>query len=154
MTRCLGYRNNKSIIDKTKITEYEVRQVQLNGAQIVIKALQEQGVDTIFGYPGGAVLEIYDALKESDIHHVLVRNEQGGAHAALFSKGLISSKSQITYQCATASCAYFRLTDGSRCVAYKNGEYWTADRVDSDIAAKNYFMERTGTDYTFIILDD
>ena len=56
--------------------------MQLNGAQIVIRALREQGVDTIFGYPGGAVLEIYDALKESDIHHVLVRNEQGGAHAA------------------------------------------------------------------------
>ena len=84
----------------------------------------------------------------------MVKVEQGGAHAALFSKGLISSKSQITYQCATASCAYFRLADGSRCVAYKNGEYWTADRVDSDIAAKNYFMERTGVDYTFIILDD
>ena len=46
--------------------------MQLNGAQIVIRALREQGVDTIFGYPGGAVLEIYDALKESDIHHVLV----------------------------------------------------------------------------------
>ncbi len=56
--------------------------MQLNGAQIVIKALQEQGVDTIFGYPGGAVLEIYDALKQSNIRHVLVRNEQGGAHAA------------------------------------------------------------------------
>ena len=56
--------------------------MQLNGAQIMIRALQEQGVDTIFGYPGGAVLEIYDALKESEIRHVLVRNEQGGAHAA------------------------------------------------------------------------
>ena len=84
----------------------------------------------------------------------IVKVEQGGALAALFSKGFISSKSQIAYQCATSSCAYFRLTDGSRCVSYKNGEYWTADRVDSDIAAKNYFMERTGADYTFIILDD
>lgn len=56
--------------------------MQLNGAQILINALEAQGVDTIFGYPGGAVLEIYDALKESKIHHVLVRNEQGGAHAA------------------------------------------------------------------------
>lgn len=56
--------------------------MQQNGAQIIIKALEAQGVDTIFGYPGGAVLEIYDALKESNIHHVLVRNEQGGAHAA------------------------------------------------------------------------
>ena len=41
--------------------------MQLNGAQILIKALQEQGVDTIFGYPGGAVLEIYDALKEMNL---------------------------------------------------------------------------------------
>ena len=56
--------------------------MQLNGAQILINALEAQGVDTIFGYPGGAVLEIYDALKESKIRHVLVRNEQGGAHAA------------------------------------------------------------------------
>lgn len=53
-----------------------------NGAHILIQALKDQGVDTIFGYPGGAVLEIYDAIRESDIRHVLVRNEQGGAHAA------------------------------------------------------------------------
>ena len=56
--------------------------MQLNGADIVIKSLESQGVDTIFGYPGGAVLEIYDSLKKSNIKHVLVRNEQGGAHAA------------------------------------------------------------------------
>ncbi len=56
--------------------------MQMNGAKILISALEELGVDTIFGYPGGAVLEIYDALKQSKIHHVLVRNEQGGAHAA------------------------------------------------------------------------
>ena len=84
----------------------------------------------------------------------LLKAEQGGAVAALFSGGLISSKNQIAYQCATANCAYFRLTDGSRCVAYSDGEYWTAASVSSDIAAKNYFMERTGVDYSFIILDD
>lgn len=56
--------------------------MQENGAEILIKALQAQGVDTIFGYPGGAVLEIYDCLKKSNIRHILVRNEQGGAHAA------------------------------------------------------------------------
>lgn len=56
--------------------------MQANGADIVIKSLENQGVDTIFGYPGGAVLEIYDSLKKSKIKHVLVRNEQGGAHAA------------------------------------------------------------------------
>lgn len=56
--------------------------MQLNGAQVLIKVLQAHGVDTIFGYPGGAVLEIYDSLKDSDINHILVRNEQGGVHAA------------------------------------------------------------------------
>ena len=84
----------------------------------------------------------------------IIKAEQGGAVAAMFSNYLITSKSQIAYQCATSNCAYFRLTDGSRCVAYSNGEYWTAARVDSDNEAKNYFMERTGVDYTFIILDD
>jgi acetolactate synthase-1/2/3 large subunit len=55
----------------------------MTGAQIVIKALQDQGVDIIFGYPGGAVLPIYDALFQQDkLRHVLVRHEQGAAHAA------------------------------------------------------------------------
>lgn len=55
-----------------------------NGAEILIDALVEQGVDTIFGYPGGAVLNIYDALyKNSDrIRHILTAHEQGAAHAA------------------------------------------------------------------------
>jgi acetolactate synthase-1/2/3 large subunit len=56
---------------------------EMTGAEIVIKALVDQGVDTIFGYPGGAVLPIYDALfQQSDIRHVLVRHEQGAVHAA------------------------------------------------------------------------
>ncbi len=54
-----------------------------SGAQILIDVLVEQGVDTIFGYPGGAVLPIYDALfQQSKIRHVLVRHEAGAAHAA------------------------------------------------------------------------
>ncbi|SFK17552.1 acetolactate synthase 3 large subunit [Methylocapsa palsarum] len=55
----------------------------MTGAEMVVRALQDQGVDTIFGYPGGAVLPIYDALFHQDqIKHVLVRHEQGAAHAA------------------------------------------------------------------------
>jgi acetolactate synthase-1/2/3 large subunit len=58
-------------------------QAQMTGAEIVLKALVDQGVDTVFGYPGGAVLPIYDALfKQNNIRHVLVRHEQGAAHAA------------------------------------------------------------------------
>ncbi len=56
---------------------------QLNGAELVLKAMTEQGVEVIFGYPGGAVLPIYDALYQQDkIRHVLCRHEQGAAHAA------------------------------------------------------------------------
>jgi len=58
-------------------------QGMLEGADIILKALVDQGVDTIFGYPGGAVLPLYDALfKQNKIRHVLVRHEQGAVHAA------------------------------------------------------------------------
>jgi len=56
---------------------------QINGSEILLKALVEQGVDTIFGYPGGAVLPIYDALyQRNEIRHILVRQEAGAVHAA------------------------------------------------------------------------
>lgn len=58
--------------------------MELTGAQIVIECLKEQNVDTVFGYPGGAILNVYDELyKHSDeIHHVLTSHEQGASHAA------------------------------------------------------------------------
>jgi acetolactate synthase-1/2/3 large subunit len=56
---------------------------QLNGSQILIKALENQGVDVIFGYPGGAVLPIYDELfQQNKVRHILVRHEAGAVHAA------------------------------------------------------------------------
>lgn len=56
---------------------------ELNGAEIFLESLRKEGVDTIFGYPGGAVLGIYDKLYDCDfIHHILVRHEQGAAHMA------------------------------------------------------------------------
>ena len=55
----------------------------LNGSEIVVECLKEQGVDTVFGYPGGTILNIYDAIyKEDKINHYLVSHEQGAAHAA------------------------------------------------------------------------
>lgn len=58
--------------------------MKLNGSQILVESLLEQGADTIFGYPGGAALNIYDALyKNSDrITHILTAHEQGASHAA------------------------------------------------------------------------
>ena len=58
--------------------------MQLNGAEIVIECLKEQGVDTVFGYPGGAILNVYDELYKhrSEIRHILTSHEQGASHAA------------------------------------------------------------------------
>ena len=58
--------------------------MQLTGAQIVIECLKEQGVDTVFGYPGGAILNVYDELykHQGEIRHVLTSHEQGASHAA------------------------------------------------------------------------
>ena len=56
---------------------------EMSGAEMVVRALKDHGVKHIFGYPGGAVLPIYDALfQQNDIQHILVRHEQGAAHAA------------------------------------------------------------------------
>ncbi len=58
--------------------------MQLTGAEIIIECLKEQGVDTVFGYPGGAILNVYDALYKhrNEIRHILTSHEQGAAHAA------------------------------------------------------------------------
>ena len=58
--------------------------MQLTGAEIIIECLKEQKVDTVFGYPGGAILNVYDALYKhsNEIHHVLTSHEQGASHAA------------------------------------------------------------------------
>src|SRR6266581_7315090 len=56
--------------------------MKLTGSQIVWKSLEREGVKTVFGYPGGAILPTYDALRHSPIHHVLVRHEQGATHMA------------------------------------------------------------------------
>lgn len=56
---------------------------QMSGAQMVVQSLKDQGVEVVFGYPGGAVLPIYDEIfKQNDIRHILVRHEQGATHAA------------------------------------------------------------------------
>ena len=70
----------KTEAPKTTPTEAK----QMTGAEMVIKALIEQGVEVIFGYPGGAVLPIYDEIfkNQGKIKHVLCRHEQGAAHAA------------------------------------------------------------------------
>ena len=64
-------------------TTPEVQSETMNGSEVVLRALVEQGVEVVFGYPGGAVLPLYDAFfKQNSIRHILVRHEQGAVHAA------------------------------------------------------------------------
>jgi acetolactate synthase I/II/III large subunit len=70
-------------IEQTDQIASDAAPATMTGAEIVVRALVDQGVDTLFGYPGGAVLPIYDALfHEPRLRHVLVRHEQGAGHAA------------------------------------------------------------------------
>ncbi len=70
------------VIDK-KEYYLEIVNVELNGAEILIRFLKDEGVEHVFGYPGGAVLYIYDELfKQEEVKHILVRHEQGATHAA------------------------------------------------------------------------
>jgi acetolactate synthase-1/2/3 large subunit len=73
------YRRNGNTAAKTQETQATRT---LTGAQILMEVLKEEGVDTIFGFPGGAVIDIYDELAKTDIKHILVRHEQGAVHAA------------------------------------------------------------------------
>ena len=54
----------------------------VNGAQIMVKCLEKEGVKVVFGYPGAAICPFYDELYQSEIHHILVRQEQNAGHAA------------------------------------------------------------------------
>jgi len=56
--------------------------MRLRGAQMIVRALEMEGVDVVFGYPGGTVIPLYDALYDSKIRHVLMRHEQAVGHAA------------------------------------------------------------------------
>ena len=83
----------------------------LNGSQIVVECLVEQGVDTVFGYPGGAILNIYDELyKNQDrIHHILTAHEQGASHAA---DGYARSTGKVGVRMATSGPGATNLVTG------------------------------------------
>ena len=67
----------------TTMPSSEVQPQTMTGSEVVLRALVEQGVEVVFGYPGGAVLPLYDAFfKQNSIKHILVRHEQGAVHAA------------------------------------------------------------------------
>lgn len=85
--------------------------MKLNGSEIVMECLLEQGVDTVFGYPGGAVLNLYDALYQYQdrIHHILTAHEQGAVHAA---DGYARSSGKVGVVIATSGPGATNLVTG------------------------------------------
>src|SRR6516165_3336243 len=79
------------------------------GGQILLECLEREGVTDVFGYPGGAILPAYDALKHSKIHHVLVRHEQGAAHMA---DGYARASGQVGVAIATSGPGATNLVTG------------------------------------------
>jgi len=74
--------NEKTEMIATTQSKAEVKNKPRNGADVLIQALHDQNVDIVFGYPGGAVLNVYDAMYRNPIRHILTRHEQGAIHAA------------------------------------------------------------------------
>ena len=83
--------------------------MNLTGAQILWECLVREGVDTVFGYPGGAILPAYDALLDFPIRHVLVRHEQGAAHMA---DGYARASGRVGVAVATSGPGATNLTTG------------------------------------------
>lgn len=82
-TRSPSFPSSPSASSQTMPHNKKARTVRMSGAHILLYELKKHGVDTIFGYPGGSIMPVYDALVDMDgLHHVLVRHEQGAAHAA------------------------------------------------------------------------
>ena len=134
--------------------------MQLTGSQIVIECLKEQGVDTIFGYPGGAILNIYDELyrHQDEIRHVLTSHEQGAAHAA---DGYARSTGRVGVCMATSGPGATNLVTGIA-TAYMDSVPIVAItcNVGTSLLGKDSFQEidiagvtMPITKYSFIVKD-
>ena len=81
-TKIVPQEGDTSVAGSFTVVEQEDGTKIVDGADVLIQSLHEQGVEIVFGYPGGAVLQIYDALYRNPIRHILTRHEQGAIHAA------------------------------------------------------------------------
>src|SRR6187402_864056 len=73
-----------ALLTKTKPETKEVEKLKISGSEALLRCLVAEGVDVLFGYPGGAIMPVYDALYgfKDQLNHILVRHEQGAIHAA------------------------------------------------------------------------
>jgi acetolactate synthase I/II/III large subunit len=121
--------------------------VNLTGAQILWECLVREGVDTVFGYPGGAILPAYDALLQFPIRHVLVRHEQGAAHMA---DGYARASGKVGVAVATSGPGATNLTTGIATAMMDSiPTVFITGQVPSKVLGSDAFQE---TDVTGITL--
>jgi acetolactate synthase I/II/III large subunit len=121
--------------------------MQRTGAQIVWDALEQESVRTVFGYPGGAILPIYDALLDSRIHHVLVRHEQGAAHMA---DGYARASGKVGVAMATSGPGATNLVTGiATAMLDSSPVVFITGQVSSKVIGSDAFQE---TDITGVTL--
>jgi len=122
----------------------------MKGSQAIVKALQEEGCEVIFGYPGGVVIPFYDALFDSDLRHVLVRHEQGAAHAA---DGYARASGKVGVCVATSGPGATNLVTGIA-NAYLDSVPMVAitGQVKADLIGTDAFQEADTTGITLPIV--
>ncbi len=113
--------------------------MRMTGGQAIVKALEAEGVDMVFGYPGGAILPVYDSLRESRIRHVLVRHEQAAAHGA---SGYARSTGRVGVCIATSGPGATNLVTGIA-TAYMDSIPIVAitGQVSTDMIGRDVFQE-------------
>ena len=117
------------------------------GAQIVWDALEQESVEVVFGYPGGAILPVYDALLDSRIHHVLVRHEQGAAHMA---DGYARASGRVGVAMATSGPGATNLVTGiATAMLDSSPTVFITGQVSSAVIGTDAFQE---TDITGVTL--
>ncbi len=123
---------------------------KIKGSEAIVRALQEEGCDVIFGYPGGVVIPFYDALYHSDLKHVLVRHEQGAAHAA---EGYARATGKVGVCVATSGPGATNLVTGIA-DAYLDSIPIVAitGQVKSDLIGTDAFQEADTTGITLPIV--
>ena len=129
------------------MTNHESISVKLTGAQILWESLLREGVEVVFGYPGGCVLPAYDAMADNPIHHVLVRHEQGAAHMA---DGYARASGKVGVALATSGPGATNLTTGiANAMLDSVPTVFITGQVSSHLLGTDAFQE---TDVTGITL--
>lgn len=110
----------------------------MTGAELVVAALKQQGIKTVFGYPGGAIMPIYDALYDGGVEHILCRHEQGAAMAAI---GMARATQDVAVCMATSGPGATNLVTGLADALWIRSQWWQS-RVRSPVPTSGQTLSR------------